>query len=146
MADVAANVRILDRSGALVLDLDSAGFVVRTISHAGRTWRTVDVSSPWVDGDDTVVAALASDDYAVQVGLQGSSWVVVEQKYALLQAAVEQQRWLLEVSTEGVTRVWRVNRPADSRFPGPDAATLLSHGWTGTFVARVQPTPAIAGI
>jgi len=99
-----------------------------------------------VDGDHTVSAVLDSADYSVQVGLEGSSWIVVEQKYALLQAAVEQFSWLLEVSTEGVTRVWRVKRPADSSFPGPDAATLLNHGWTGTFVARVQPTPAITGI
>lgn len=146
MTVVAVNVRILSAAGALVLDLASAGFIVRSLSALNRTWKSTDLTSPFVDGDHPILSTLESQDYGVQLGLEGASWVVVEQKFAAVQSAVEQVAWLLEVSTAGVTRVWRVKKPANSSFPGPDAVNMATRQWTGGFTARVQPTPTVSGI
>jgi PAS domain-containing protein len=141
--DVSA--QILDASGALVLDVSTGGYEVIGLNPGDRTWRTIDASSPFVDGVQTVAAVLDSTTLELVVRVRGASWVQVEQRYQALLAAISQQSWLFSETSQAVTKVWRVNRPADS-MSKQSAEDLSLCRRDVTVPIRVEPTPTITGI
>lgn len=138
-------VQILSSAGVLVLDISTGGYEVVSMNVSGITWRTVDLTSPFVDGDHTVQAVLASQTFEVVCQIRGATWVQVEQRYQALLTALSAQQWLLSETLEGITKVWRVKRPANStsRFTNVNVLNLLREV---VIPINVQPTPTVTGV
>lgn len=140
------SAQILDAAGTLVLDMTVAnGYEIVGLNPGDRTWRTIDTQSPFVDGTHTIASVLDSNTLEAVFRIRGVTWVVVEQRYQALLAAISQQSWLFSETSEGVSKVWRTSRPADS-VSHVTAEDLALKRRDVSVPIRVQPTPAITGI
>lgn len=145
MGDIAVTAQILDPSATLVLDVSTGGYEVVALSVSDRIWRTVEVKSPFVDGDHTSSAVLDSQTFELIVRVRGATWVQVEQRFAALLAAISAFSWLFAETTQGVTSIWRVSRPADSMSKRTKVG-VANRFRLVTIPIRVQPTPAVTGL
>lgn len=137
--------QILTPAAVLVLDVSTGGYEVTALNAGDRVWTTVNITSPFVDGDHTASAVLAAQAFELIVRVRGTTWVQVETRYQALLAAISAFSWLFAETTEGVASVWRVSRPADSSSKKTTEGMDLGYRDV-TIPIQVQPTPAITGI
>lgn len=137
--DLDVSVRILEMDGTtVVLDLtDAAGYEIGTITMPARTWRRSIVTADDVEGDEEQQAVLDAGIYQLTLKVRGSSHSQVDTRRANLIAAVEQRRYLLEVTVEGQTMTWRA-RKADSST-GTEQHDLIGMTRPMTLQIPVQP-------
>lgn len=140
--DLDVTYRILDADGTTVLELtDAAGYQVQNaVSPAGRTWRTIDVTSPYVDGEHTTQAVLEAQDFILPVRVRGATTGQMETRRQALENAVSASLWYLAETVEGTVTTWRCKRPADTTS-SLSTYDLISHSRVVSIRARVQPTP-----
>jgi hypothetical protein len=138
---------ILDGAAALVLDLTEAnGYIVQDAVEApGRTWRTVDTRSPFIDGDHTVQAVVDSSSFILPVKVTGTTTAQMEARRGALEDAVASSLWFVRETVDGVVRTWRVKRPADTSW-SLRTTDLMYHSRIGVVRATVQPVPTVSGV
>lgn len=140
--DLDVTYRILDAAGVETLALtEDAGYILRNeMSPAGRSWRTIDVTSPYVDGDHTTQAVLEAQELVIALRVVGATAGQMERRRQALEQAVSEQLWYIAETVEGTVTTWRCKRPADTTW-SLSTYDLISHSRVGTVRARVQPTP-----
>lgn len=139
--------RVRDLAGLVVLDLNSGLFTLAGWSDDEETAERTASTSPWVDGDEEDSWRPVSGVIEVQVRIKGATtWPEVEAAFEQLKAAVKAAPvWLLEREIEGVSHVWRANRPLSITSP-LTTADILNRRRTVVMRIPVQPTPAVTGV
>lgn len=110
---MAQTVRVHNAAGTLVLDLSANGYEVVAVVPAGRSWRRMVTTSPYVDGALETGAVLDTSTVELTLRCVGADWTEVDALYVALLDAVEVPSWLLVVTIDGFTSTYRA-RAADS--------------------------------
>lgn len=144
--DFDVQLRILDSSGSLVLDLNdqSLGLSVETIAPPEDVTRRARVTSPRVSGDYTVAEAEDAGDLVAMVRVEGTSWGQCAARWQTVRTAYRAERsYFIETSIEGVTTRWSTEWP-DSVQPGQlSSANLHLKEQTYSIRWHVQPNPTV---
>jgi len=144
--EIVGTARIRTLASVVLLDLNAAPYTLGDWSDDEETADRTAVESPWVDGDGETNWRLVSGVIEVQVRIATTSWALTETARKALSDAVKAAPvWLLEREIEGVSHVWRANRPLSITSP-ITSADIANRRRTVVLRIPVQPTPAITGL
>jgi hypothetical protein len=141
-------VRIIAADGTTVLaNLNDPpnGLSVITVQEPEETVRAIRTTAPRVDG--SYRAAEAEDDgfLVVVVEVDGTSWSQTETRWQAVRTAYRTEwDFYIETEIEGVTKLWRTERP-DVAPAGLESASLVLKMQTYSLRFRVQPNPTVTG-
>lgn len=145
--DFEVSVRIIAADGTTeVFDFNDrvGGFTVETVQIPDEESEKTRVTADLVDGEYTVRERDAAGDLVLLVRVEGSSWAEVTSRWQAARAAYRAEpRFYLEVEIEGVTTLYRTERPDNVQGGSLESVNLVRRRQTYQLRFRVQPNPTV---
>ena len=135
-------LRLLNSSGGLVLDIDDTRFDIVAMAPPEWSRRRTAVTSPVMAGDVELASVPDAGLYGLVIRVKGTSWAQVDARYRALVAALTQRWWLLEGGINGVVETYRANAATTIQAPLVPAE-IAANRRTVTVQVPVQPNPSV---
>lgn len=134
-------------AGVALIDMDddTAGYELVSVGMPDEVWRRMTVTSPFVDGEFEVQAALAAGKLECIVRVKGDSWSQVEARRLALRATwADSPEFLVRLTRSGVAVTYRARRPDVS---GSVATIDRANNRRELLLSfPVQPNPTVTGV
>lgn len=140
-------IRILDTTGTLVLDLSEAnGYHLRSVAMPELVRRRDVVTSPDIEGEVERQSVLDAAVLEILVSCRGASASAAWDLYdALFDAVVDgERRYQVETTMHGRVDVWDARRAMAWRLDS-DKSRMRLHHRDVSMLIPVQPTPLVDG-